>query len=116
MRTFFAGILGLSSFICAAQTHEPMPQEPQRADVRPSPGHPQTGQDGGNREVLESIVIPPIPNAPFFATLATESVKYSADGGSMTFVNDVTSAVMARAASMKSVGFWCPGDRESNCP
>jgi hypothetical protein len=39
------------------------------------------------RETLESIVIPPIPNAPFFATLDTESVKYSADGASMTFVN-----------------------------
>ena len=88
MRTFLAVILGLSSFLCAAQTHEPMPQEPQRADIRPSPGHPQTGRDGGNREVLESIVIPPIPNAPFFATLATESVKYSADGASMTFVNE----------------------------
>jgi len=25
---------------------------------------------------------------PFFATLATESVKYSADGASMTFVNE----------------------------
>jgi hypothetical protein len=34
------------------------------------------------------VVIPPIPTAPFFATLATESVKYSADGASMTFVNE----------------------------
>jgi hypothetical protein len=88
MRTLFAGILGLSSFLCAAQTQEPMPPQPQRADVQPRPGHPQPAQDGGNREVLESIVIPPIPNAPFFATLATESVKYSADGASMTFVNE----------------------------
>ena len=28
MRTVFAGILGLSSFLCAAQTQEPMPQQP----------------------------------------------------------------------------------------
>jgi hypothetical protein len=88
MRTLFAGILGLSSFLCAAQMQEPMPPEAQRTDVRPGPGHPQPAQDGGNREVLESIVIPPISNAPFFATLATESVKYSADGASMTFVNE----------------------------
>jgi hypothetical protein len=88
MRTVFAGILGLSSFVCAAQTQEPMPQQPQRTDVAPSPGHPQPAQDGGNREVLESIVVPPIANAPFFATLATESVKYSADGASMTLANE----------------------------
>jgi hypothetical protein len=88
VRTLFAGIIGLSSFFCAAQTQEPMPRQPQRADVQPIPGHTQPAQDGGNREVLESIVIPPIPNAPFFATLATESVKYSADGASMTFVNE----------------------------
>lgn len=88
MRTLFAGILGFSSFLCTAQTREPMPPEPQRTDVRPRPGHPQPARDGGNREVLESIVIPPISNAPFFATLATESVKYSADGASMTFVNE----------------------------
>ena len=88
MRTLFAGILGLSSFSFAAQMREPMPPQPQRADVRPRPGQAQPAQDGGNREVLESIVIPPIPNAPFFATLATESVKYSADGATMTFVNE----------------------------
>ena len=40
------------------------------------------------REVLESIVIPPIPNVPFTATLATEATKYTADGTSMTFVNE----------------------------
>jgi hypothetical protein len=88
MRPFLAGILGLSSIVCAAQTQEPMPPQPQRTDVAPRPGHAQPALDGGNREVLESIVIPPIPNAPFFATLATESVKYSADGASMTFVNE----------------------------
>ena len=88
MLILLTGILGLSSFICAAQTQEPMPAQPQRNDRPPTPGHAQPAQDGGNREVLESIVIPPIPNAPFFATLATESVKYSADGASMTLVNE----------------------------
>lgn len=88
MRTLFAGILGFSSFLCAAQTQEPMPLQPQSAELQPSPGQPQPSHDGGNREVLESIVVPPIPNAPFFATLATEWVKYSADGASMTLVNE----------------------------
>lgn len=45
-------------------------------------------QDGGVREVVEGIVIPPIPHAPFTATLATEAVKYAADGASMTNVNE----------------------------
>jgi hypothetical protein len=87
MRTLLAGILGLSSLVCMAQTQEPPPQQVQRSEVPPTPRHPQPAQDGGVREVLESIVIPPIPLAPFFATLATESVKYAADGGTMTFVN-----------------------------
>jgi len=54
-------------------------QQPQRS----SPAW----QDGGVREVVEGIVIPPIPNAPFTATLATETVKYAADGATMTAVN-----------------------------
>lgn len=87
MRIFLAGILGLSSVVCLAQTQEPPPQQVQRSEVPPTPRHPQPAQDGGVREVLESIVIPPIPHAPFFATLATESVKYAADGGTMSFVN-----------------------------
>ena len=87
MRTLLAGILGLSSVVCTAQTQEPPPQQVQRSEVPPTPRHPQPAQDGGIREVLESIVIPPIPHAPFFATLATEAVKYAADGASMTFVN-----------------------------
>jgi hypothetical protein len=88
MRMLLAGILGLCSFVCAAQTQEPTPQQVQRSDVPPTPRRPQPAQDGGVREVLESIVIPPIPHAPFFATLATEAVKFAADGGSMTFVNE----------------------------
>ena len=37
--------------------------------------------DGGTRETLTSIVIPPLPNAPFSATVLTEWTKYLADGG-----------------------------------
>jgi hypothetical protein len=44
-------------------------------------------QDGGTREVLESIVIPPKSNAPFSLLLQTEWVKTLSDGGTMTMVN-----------------------------
>jgi hypothetical protein len=67
----------LISLTCVAQVE--MPQE--------QTSHPAS-QDGGVREVLESIVIPPIPHSPFSATLATEAVKYAADGTTMTFVNE----------------------------
>ncbi len=77
MRISIAGILWLSSLACLAQVEPTQPQH----------SHP-AAQDGGVREVLESIVIPPIPNAPFTATLATEATKYAADGASMTFVNE----------------------------
>jgi hypothetical protein len=36
--------------------------------------------DGGTRETLTSIVVPPLPNAPFSATVQTEWTKYLADG------------------------------------
>lgn len=88
MRISVAAILWLSSLACLAQTQEPPPSQVQRSETAPTPQHPQAAQDGGVREVLESLVIPPIANAPFFATLATESVKYAADGGTMTFVNE----------------------------
>ncbi len=77
MRISIAGILLLIGLPCMAQA-------PQTQQPRPRPA----AQDGGVREVLESIVIPPIPNAPFTATLDTEATKYAADGGTMTFVNE----------------------------
>jgi len=87
MRPLIAGILGLVTSFCLAQTREPPPTVPQRTELPPALQRHQPAQDGGVREVLESIVIPPIPGAPFFATLDTEAIKYSADGATMTFVN-----------------------------
>ena len=82
MRTSIAGILWLAvlwlnSVSCLAQVQQTLP--PQKS---------QPSRDGGVREVLESIVIPPIPHSPFTATLATEAIKYAADGATMTFVNE----------------------------
>lgn len=43
--------------------------------------------DGGRTEVLQSIYIPPIHDAPFTATVHTEWVKPMAGGGTTTVVN-----------------------------
>lgn len=43
--------------------------------------------DGGTREVLISILIPSLPDAPFSATVATESIRQLADGSRITLVN-----------------------------
>jgi hypothetical protein len=77
MRNGIAGILWISSLISVAQVQQV--QLPYSHDP---------GQDGGVREVVESIVIPPIPRAPFTAMLATEAVKYAADGATMTGINE----------------------------
>lgn len=44
-------------------------------------------QDGGVREVLESIAVPPKVGAPFTLTLETEWRKQLYDGGTVTSVN-----------------------------
>lgn len=86
MRTRIVILLltGASCWLWAQQPQqEQTPQEPDRRWVKPGPV-----QDGGVRQVLESIIIPPIPNAPFHATLDTEWVRFAADGGTITFVNE----------------------------
>jgi hypothetical protein len=45
-------------------------------------------QDGGVDQVLQSIVIPPMPNAPFSLTLQTEWVQTLSDGGTVTMINE----------------------------
>jgi len=78
-------IVLISIAVVLLLTSQPgLAQAPQLPSRRPVPAT----QDGGVREVLESIVIPPIPHAPFFATLDTEATKYTADGATMTFVNE----------------------------
>jgi hypothetical protein len=44
--------------------------------------------DGGVRETLESIFIPPKPNAPFSLTLDTEWTRAFGNGGTYTLVNE----------------------------
>jgi hypothetical protein len=57
-----------------------------QVQVQP-PTRPPQAQDGGTREVLESIAIPPLVNAPFTGTLVTEWTRPMADGGSYTLTN-----------------------------
>src|SRR5215469_14739719 len=77
-------LIGASCFLCAQEPQQQAtPQEPDRRWTKPGPT-----QDGGVRQVLESIVIPPIPNSPFHATLDTEWVRFAPDGGTITFVNE----------------------------
>jgi hypothetical protein len=45
-------------------------------------------EDGGIRETLESIVIPPVAHAPFTTMLQTEWVRSLYTGGTITVVNE----------------------------
>lgn len=45
------------------------------------------GYDGGGQEVLQSIFVPYVPNAPFSLKLAAEWVRPMANGGTFTTVN-----------------------------
>lgn len=48
---------------------------------------PQRVPDGGTREVLISILIPSLPNAPFAATVNTEWIRQLPDGSAITLKN-----------------------------
>jgi hypothetical protein len=74
MRSPVAFLLLAASVAAAAQ--QPQSDRP----VMPA-------QDGGMRTVLESIVVPPIPNAPFTATLATEWARPAGGSATITLVN-----------------------------
>jgi len=54
---------------------------------QPSPQQPQRPPDGGTREVLISILIPSLPNAPFTATVNTEWIRQLPDGSAITLKN-----------------------------
>jgi hypothetical protein len=43
--------------------------------------------DGGSREVLVSILIPSLPNAPFSAVVNAESIRQLANGTSISLKN-----------------------------
>ncbi len=52
-----------------------------------APPAPRQIRDGGTRELLVSIYVPPVEKQPFTATLATQWTRSLANGGTFTLVN-----------------------------
>jgi hypothetical protein len=52
-----------------------------------APQQPLHAPDGGTREMLTSIFVPPLPDAPFSAFVNTEWTKYFADGSTQILRN-----------------------------
>ena len=48
---------------------------------------PAHAPDGGTRQMITSIVVPPLPSAPFTATVNTEWTRTLEDGARMTLKN-----------------------------
>ena len=65
------------------------PQQPQADadEARDNELPAVTMFDGGVSQVLQSIYIPPIQNAPFSATIHTQWIRPLEDGGTFTLVN-----------------------------
>jgi len=87
LRRRVSGILALLPVFAAF--HHP----PAAAQAQPAPA-PATAQSkealndgGGTPGVLQSIFIPPLPNAPFSLTLRTEWTRPMNNGGNFTVVN-----------------------------
>jgi hypothetical protein len=60
---------------------------PRFQSMAQAPPRPQRPPDGGTRELLISILIPSLANAPFAATVNTESVRQLGDGNTITLKN-----------------------------
>ena len=56
--------------------------------AQPTPAPTVNERDGGVTEVLQSIYVPPLLNAPFTATVHTQWIKPLPEGGSFTLVNE----------------------------
>jgi hypothetical protein len=60
---------------------------PESSSLAQAPQEPPRLPDGGTREVLISILIPSLPNAPFTATVNTEWIRQLPDGTTITLKN-----------------------------
>jgi hypothetical protein len=81
----------------------------------PQQPHQQTQRlpDGGTREVLISILIPSIPNAPFSATVDTEWIRQLPDGSAITLKNHRTIARDAAGRIFQERRVLVPDDGKS---
>lgn len=88
MGKFFLAICFCSTLFLPMLSYAQRPR-PQEQQVSP-PAQTQviSEQDGGVDQVLQSIVIPPMTNAPFSLTLQTEWVQTLSDGGTITMGNE----------------------------
>jgi hypothetical protein len=58
-----------------------------RTGLAQAPEEPSHAPDGGSREMITSIAVPPMPNAPFSATVETEWTRYLENGARMVLKN-----------------------------
>jgi hypothetical protein len=75
-----------------------------------APSAPQHAPDGGTRETFASILIPPMPNAPFTATVNTEWIRQMPDGGSITLINHRSIARDAKGRIFQERRYFVPND------
>jgi hypothetical protein len=80
---------------------------PAFAQVPPAPQH---ARDGGTHETFESIFIPSMPNAPFTATVNTEWIRQSSDGGNITLVNHRSIARDGKGRIFQERAWFVPND------
>jgi hypothetical protein len=72
--------------------------------------------DGGTREVLVSILIPSLPNAPFTATVKTEWIRQLADGSTITLKNHRSIARDNVGRIFQERRLLVPDDRQQESP
>ena len=60
---------------------------PSRAVLTQVQREPVHAPDGGTREMITSISVPPLPNAPFSATVNTEWTRYLENGATLIIKN-----------------------------
>ncbi|HZP06091.1 MAG TPA: hypothetical protein VFB43_14410 [Terracidiphilus sp.] len=78
-------LLALSFSLLSAQQPQILPDQAQNQEQNGVPT--VTMHDGGVDQVLQSIYVPPILNAPFTAIVHTEWIRSLSDGGTFTVVN-----------------------------
>jgi hypothetical protein len=78
----------VSAAACSAQIQSPAAPSPRlEPSLAQAPSKSMQTYDGGTRQVLESIFIPPLAHAPFSLILETEWTRTMDNGGSYTMVN-----------------------------
>lgn len=96
-----SGIFILPNSVSLAQTPQSPPQQRQRPP------------DGGTREMLISILIPSVPNAPFSATVNTEWIRQLPDGSAITLKNHRAIARDAAGRIFQERRYLLPDDGKS---